>query len=282
MGLPGPEARCSTAKVCQHAPTILSRNPAAARTWTASLAFLILVPSLTSQLGAVPSANGYTVVPAFGGVAFTEPVQIVFAPGETTRSFVVERAGRIAMIANIASPSRQVILDLSASVNQGDAGHGMLSMAFHPQFVQNGYFYVWTPIWISGLRYLQLLRFTLASNGTVAISSQVTLLSQPVGTGGHDGGTLLFGTDGYLYLSIGDGDEGSAGAEAIASHQRIDVGFFGGVFRFDVDQKAGNLLPNAHLGVVPTGYLVPADNPFVGATSFDGQPVNPTQVRTEF
>jgi glucose/arabinose dehydrogenase len=248
----------------------------------AALAVCIFAAPLALRLSGAPALNGYTVQPAFGGVSFIEPVQVVFAPGETNRAFVVERAGRIAMVADLTIPSRQVILDLSAIVNQGDAGHGMLTMVFHPQFAQNGYFYVWTPIWASGLRYLQLLRFTLSANGTVAPSSQVTLINQPVGTGGHDGGELLFGADGYLYLSIGDGDEGVAGAEAIASHQRIDVGYFGGVFRLDVDMRPGNLIPNPHLGVVPTGYLVPADNPFVGATSFNGQPVNPSQVRTEF
>lgn len=231
---------------------------------------------------AAPAPDGYSVGPAFGGLAFQAPTQVVFAPGETHRAFVVEQAGRIAMIADVTHPTRQVVLDLSASLVGDDAGHGMLSMAFHPQFAQNGYFYVWTPIWENGARFLRLLRFTMAGNGSVDPSTELVILSQPVGAGGHDGGTVLFGPDGYLYLSIGDGDEGDAGAEAIASHQRIDQGFFGGVFRIDVDKRAGNLAPNAHLGQVAANYLVPADNPFVGATSFNGSPVDPTQVRTEF
>jgi glucose/arabinose dehydrogenase len=245
-------------------------------------ALCLTVFCLGSRLGANPAAFGYAIGPAFGGISFLAPTQVVFAPGETNRAFVVEQGGRIAMVADLSHPTRQVIVDLSASLAPDDSGHGMLSMAFHPQFAQNGFFYVWTPIWESGSRFLRLLRFTLSASGTVDPASQLTLLSQPVGAGGHDGGTLLFGADGYLYLSIGDGDEGAAGAEAIASHQRIDLGFFGGVFRLDVDKRPGNLTPNAHLGVISTGYLVPADNPFVGATSFNGSAVDPAQVRTEF
>jgi glucose/arabinose dehydrogenase len=242
--------------------------------WTSAAALFCLCAFSCGR--ALAGTSDYPAVPAFGGVLFQEPVQVVFAPGEMTRLFVVERQGRIAMVPDINNPVREVILDLSASVNPGtnDGGHGMLSMAFHPKFAQNGYFYVWTSIWdTEGNRYTRLLRYTLSPAGTVDPASAMTLINQPVGSGGHDGGTLLFGSDGYLYLSVGDGDEGVAGAEAIASHQRIDAGFFGAVLRIDVDQNPGNLTPNLHLGQQPTGYLIPADNPFVGATSFNGLPI---------
>lgn len=228
------------------------------------------------------AAGTYPVVPAFNGVQFQFPVQVVFAPGETARAFVVELPGRIALVPDVNLPSRKVILDLSSRVQGSVSGHGLFSMVCHPRFAQNGFFYLWTSIWENNSRYLRLLRFTLSPDGTVDPASELTLFSQAMGAGGHDGGTLLFGPDGYLYLSIGDGIEGQTGAEAAVSQQRIDRGFLGAVLRIDVDQRPENLVPNPHLGEQPAGYRIPADNPFVGATSFNGEAINPSNVRTEF
>ncbi|MEO7415143.1 MAG: PQQ-dependent sugar dehydrogenase, partial [Opitutaceae bacterium] len=111
-------------------------------------------------------------------------------------------------------------------------------------------------------------------------NSETPLLTQPTGPTGHDGGMLLFGPDGYLYLSLGDGDEHRS--EPAISHQRIDRSFFGAVLRLDVDQKPGSLLPNPHPAVHPGAYTIPADNPFVGVKSYHGKPVEPARVRTEF
>jgi glucose/arabinose dehydrogenase len=111
-------------------------------------------------------------------------------------------------------------------------------------------------------------------------ASEQPLLTQLTGPDGHDGGMLLFGPDGYLYFSFGDGD--AHYPEPIASHQRIDRGFFGAVLRLDVDQKEGSLPPNPHPAVHPGTYAVPPDNPFVGAASFNGAAVAPARVRTEF
>ncbi len=236
---------------------------------------------LTGAFGAFAFA-AYPILPAFGGVKFSEPIQIVFAPGETGRAFVAERPGRIALIRDVFNPTREVILDLSARVNLGTPDHGLLSIAFHPNFAQNGYVYLWTSIWEGGARFLRLLRFTVDSGGSIDPATELTLISQPMGAGGHDGGTLLFGADGYLYLSIGDGDQGAIIPEITASHQRIDRGFLGGVLRIDVDKRPGNLAPNPHLGQSFANYAIPADNPFVGATAFNGQPVDPAALRTEF
>jgi glucose/arabinose dehydrogenase len=108
----------------------------------------------------------------------------------------------------------------------------------------------------------------------------VPLITQATGLNVHDGATLLFGPDRYLYLSLGDGDERAS--EPAGSRQHIDRSFFGGVLRLDVDQRPDSLTPNPHPAVHPGTYRIPADNPFVGATGFNGAPVSAPRVRTEF
>jgi glucose/arabinose dehydrogenase len=92
-----------------------------------------------------------------------------------------------------------------------------------------------------------------------------------------------FGPDGYLYFSCGDG---GAGGDAFNNAGFINKGFHAGVFRVDVDKKPGSLAPNPHPSVVADAqgvafYAVPADNPFVQATSHRGQTLEPKSVRTE-
>lgn len=259
---------------------------AAVLTFTGALASaqapLTRTAATSLKMPAEGSTYAYKTAPAFGGVWFEEPVHVVFAPGETTRAFVVERPGRVAVVRDTASPTREIFLDLTSRIGTATPDHGLLTLAFHPQFATNGFFYLWYSIFANGQRANRLARFKVSvTNPSVAdLASETPLITQLTGPGGHDGGTLLFGTGGYLYLSVGDGDQNIPSIDA--NHQRIDGGFFGGVLRIDVDQKPANLVPNPHASVHPGTYRVPADNPFVGATTFNTLPISPAAVRTEF
>lgn len=232
-----------------------------------------------SRIG-VP-AKPYETVLAFGHVKLDQPVQLVYAPGNRERAFVVERTGRVAAIGTGENPQREVFLDLSSRLNVR-ANEGLLSFAFHPAFAENGFVYLWFSTRVRGARAGRLSRFKIsaANPAVVDLASETPLLTQATGPHGHDGGMILFGPDGYLYLSLGDGDEHLS--EPVASRQRIDRSFFGAVLRIDVDQKPGSLVPNPHPAVHLGTYAVPPDNPFIGATTFNGAPVTPTRVRTEF
>ncbi|NCF85746.1 MAG: hypothetical protein GWQ08_09460, partial [Verrucomicrobiaceae bacterium] len=78
---------------------------------------------------------------AFDDLSFDRPVALVTPPGETDRLFVVEQRGRILVIPTLGNPSKETFLDISeATTFEGESG--LLGLAFHPQYVSNGWFYV--------------------------------------------------------------------------------------------------------------------------------------------
>src|SRR6266850_1616689 len=248
------------------------------------------VPNTTLQMPAAPPTFGYSSSNAFPTLNFTNPVCLASPPGETNRLFVVEKRGRIVVITNLAAPTRTIFMDISSRVATGNAADstiywelGLLSMTFHPGYATNGYFYVWyTGTGPSSGTNDILARFKVSStNANVADpNSEARFIVQVDRDDNHNGGDLHFGPDGYLYASLGD--EGGAYG-SWTNCQRIDKNFFAAIMRIDVDNRPGNLPPNPHAALPGlTNYSIPADNPFVGATSFNGSPLIPTNVRTEF
>jgi uncharacterized repeat protein (TIGR03806 family) len=240
------------------------------------------VANTTLQMPATPPSYGYTTTNAFG-LSFQDPLAIVQQPGQTNRLYIVEQAGRVVVITNLIAPTRTVFLDISglAQYRPGEE-EGLLGMAFHPNYSANGYFYVFYTT--RGTRYDRLSRFQVdpADPARALPGSELILINQFDEAPNHNGGDLHFGPDGYLYVSLGD--EGGGG-DTYLNSQRIDKDFFSGMLRIDVDKRPGNLTPNSHAANNINGafnYSVPADNPFVGATSFNGRAVDPANVRTEF
>ncbi len=239
-------------------------------------------PCWGSPLGAADAAPlPYAAQPAYGPLTFTQPVAIVTPPGETNRIFVVEKTGRIAVIPNLAQPSRAEFLDITGPVGDTSSERGLLALAFHPDFARNRQFYVWYTSTHDGRSEDTLARFTATAGKPDAAdpATEQVLISQLDEASNHNGGQVLFGPDGYLYVSVGD--EGRAN-DSFQNSQRIDKDFFSGIHRLDVDLKPGNLAPNPHPSVHAGTYSVPRDNPFVGATTFNGAPVGPANLRTEF
>ena len=130
-----------------------------------------------------------------------EPVDIAHC-GDA-RIFIVERAG----IIKILQPNGQVLptpfLDISGPVNSGAGEQGLLGLAFHPQYAQNGYFYIYYCSG-SGNGAVRVSRYTVSADPNVAnVASELVLweLAQPYGN--HKGGDIDFGPDGYLYFAPG-------------------------------------------------------------------------------
>lgn len=239
------------------------------------------VPNDTLRLPPSPPQFGYSLANAFPGVSLAQPLCIASPPGETNRVFILEKGGNIVVITNLASPTRTVFMRLAVTTTADD---GLQGMVFHPGFATNRYFYVCasrnlTTSQGSG-RHQRLARFesSPANPNQGLTSTELPLITQIAPYDYHHGGDLHFGPDGYLYVSLGDGGSQYDGR---TNSQTIAKNFFSAILRIDVDKRPGNLLPNPHPAST-TNYLVPVDNPFVGAASFNGLAVDPGKVRTEF
>src|SRR2546422_879129 len=248
----------------------------------------------TLQMPQTPAQFGYTTTNAFGNLVFTDPLAIATPPGETNRLFIVEHRGRIAVITNLANPTRTVFLDISSRVVGGTPPdeRGLLGLVFHPGYATNGFFYVFfsttstTPGVATNRLHERLSRFRVATGdpNQADPNSELILINQYDQADNHNGGDLHFGPDGYLYVSLGD--EGNQN-DALNNSQRIDKDFFSAILRLDVAARPGSLPANPHPSntnnpASAINYAIPPDNPFVGATNFNGVTVNPAQVRTEF
>ena len=228
-----------------------------------------------------PPQFGYTLANAFPTVTLSQPVCIASPPQETNRLFILEKNGNIIVITNLAAPTRTVFMSLPVL---SDSESGLLGLAFHPGYATNGYFFVFSSRDLSDSqgsgRHQVISRFQASPpNVNVALpATELMLISQFDTQGNHNGGDLHFGPDGYLYASVGDEGlqyNGDFNAQVITNK------FFSAILRIDVDKRPGNLLPNPH-PASSTNYFIPADNPFVGVTNFNGHTFNATSVRTEF
>ncbi len=177
------------------------------------------------------------------------PVEMVQAPGDPTRWYVVDRSGYVAIYS--ANFDRiGTFIDISDRVRRDFEGRdqnemGLLGMAFHPNFQNNRRFYVYYTATGTGSMELEarIMRFTANAAGTSAnpnTESQVLRFDR--GTQYHFGGRIAFGPDGYLYLSIGDGGP----PQNAQNRNNIN----GKIIRIDVNSG--------------TPYAIPPDNPFAG------------------
>ena len=240
---------------------------------------LTRVPNTTlTNVPPQPPVFGYTVNNAFPGLSITQPVCLAAPPGETNRLFILNKLGFMVAITNLAAPTKTFTLSVPV---MSDSESGLIGLTFHPGFATNGYFYIFSSRSNGVNNRVQCIsRFQMTStNNNIALTnSEQVLIAQIDRAGNHNGGDLHFGPDGYLYASVGD--EG-AQYNGDFNAQSITNFFFSAILRIDVDKRPGNLLPNPS-PYNSTNYFIPADNPFIGVTNFNGHTFAATNVRTEF
>ncbi len=180
------------------------------------------------------------------GSGYNNPLYLT-APSSDPRLFVVEKSGRIQIIEG-GQQLQTAFLDISNFVSSGFE-RGLLSMAFHPDYANNGFFYVsYTDA--SGDSRIERYSVSGVPNRADAGSAKLILsVGQPFSN--HNGGLIAFGPDGMLYIGLGDG---GSGGDPLGNGQNINT-LLGSLLRIDVD------------GGDP--FAIPPDNPFVGRPGAD-------------
>jgi glucose/arabinose dehydrogenase len=174
------------------------------------------------------------------------------------------------------------ILDISKpsdGVFEQSGECGLLGAVLHPNLVKNPYLFVYYSLRINNQLHQRLSRFRISDVQTLQVdrTSEQPVITQADPETNHNGGDLHFGTDGYLYVSCGDG---GASGDKSKNAGKINGGFFAAIYRLDVDKRPGSLKPNPHPSVINYGsegplYNVPSDNPFVGAITCRGVNMRP-------
>jgi glucose/arabinose dehydrogenase len=179
----------------------------------------------------------------------TAPVFLTQPPGESNRLFVVEQIGRIRILQNDVLQARPFLDIRSLVTPPPQFERGLLSMAFDPQYAANGFFYV---SYTDTQGDTRIVRYSVSPDPDSAdpgTASLVLGVEQPYPN--HNGGLILFGRDGMLYVGLGDG--GSGGDPENRAQ--------------NPDSLLGKLL---RLDVRTAPYTIPPDNPFV--SSGDARP----------
>ncbi len=190
-----------------------------------------------------PSASSFVLTPL--DAAFTYPLHAASAGDETGRLFVVEQAGRIEIIDN-GTLLATTFIDLSAVVSQdilsGYSERGLLGLAFHPDFEENGEFFVNYTRRSDGGSVVARYRVSESDPNVADPGSEEILLTLDQPYPNHNGGHLAFGPDGYLYIAFGDG--GAANDPLLTGQDPTD--WYGSILRIDVDNGAPYGIPDTN------------------------------------
>jgi len=248
---PSPAVAASATPVPATAASTDAAPPAESRAVPLPEASATPAPTATSAPTATPAATATTAPPDLGAVGLrleevagglASPSGIV-APGDGSgRLFILEQPGRIRIVDD-GSLVDAPFLDIVDRVTSEGNEQGLLGLAFHPRYAENGRFLI---------NYTDRNGDTVISAWTVGqdpnradAGSERVLLSVDQPAGNHNGGHLVFGPDGYLYVGLGDG---GGGGDTYGNGQNGQT-LLGAMLRLDVD------------GAQP--YAIPQDNPFV-------------------
>ena len=203
---------------------------------------VLLVSGLIWLHGVTSAQTPFTLKLEPFARGFRQPLDFRQAADGSDRLYVVEKAG-IVRVLHGSQPVERPFLDIRSIVGAGGSEQGLLGLAFDPQYVANGYFFV---NYTDRQGDTVVARYQVSGDPEVAdAASAAVILTQKQPFANHNGGNLMFGPDGYLYIGFGDGGSGG---------DPMGNGQSGGTW-------LGKLLRiNVHADFP---YTVPEDNPFV-------------------
>ncbi len=197
--------------------------------------------NVQNQIKAQPTLSLTPVI----STGLSSPIEFVNAQDGTNRVFIVQKGGTVRLYdQNFTFVSVFLTIPSSSLLTGGE--QGLLSVAFHPDYETNGFFYVY---FVNSSGNLELDRYKVSATPTLAdAASRVTVLTIPHPTNeNHNGGELHFGGDGHLYLSTGDG---GGGGDVANNAQNTSV-LLGKMLRLAVNTS-----------LTAPYYTIPAGNPF--------------------
>ncbi|PUB87211.1 MAG: hypothetical protein DBP00_09425 [gamma proteobacterium symbiont of Ctena orbiculata] len=201
-----------------------------------------VAPADAGTATGIQLSTPYPSLPSLGPL-----VGLFQVPGDNSLWYALRQTGQVIRFDNDPGVSNtQTFIDISDRVDYGGE-KGLLGMAFHPDYADNGFVYLsYTASPAGGLE-SRISRFTLDSaTQTLDPGSEQILLTVSQPYSNHNGGHIAFGPDGLLYIGLGDG--GSGGDPL--GHGQNTATLLGSLLRIDVGDGLG-------------GYTIPADNPFV-------------------
>jgi glucose/arabinose dehydrogenase len=204
----------------------------------------LLLPSVLSVEG--QSSTDFKLDLRQVATGFNMPLFLTHAGDGSGRIFVVEKGGQIQILRN-GQKGDKPFLDITRIVNSASSERGLLGLAFHPKYKDNGFFFVY---YTDSTGDLNIVRYKVSSDPDVAdpASAKPILKIQHRTYPNHNGGMLAFGPDGFLYMGIGDG---GSGGDPNRNGQNTKV-LLAKLLRIDVDNG--------------DPYGIPKDNPFADGT----------------
>lgn len=207
-----------------------------------------IVPLLLAVLVSIPVLSQDIDIEFFAD-GFDDPVNLQNAGDE--RLFVVEQGGAIRILNPSGTTNATSFLNIAGLVGSGSE-QGLLGLAFHPDFSNNGFFYV---NYVNTSGNTEVVRYTVDSTDPdlADATSALPIISYNQPFSNHNGGHMAFGPDGFLYIASGDG---GSGGDPGNRAQNLETPL-GKLLRIDVDNPVGG----------GQNYGIPADNPFAGDPS---------------